>query len=37
MWRHARLDGRSLLVGGIVYVAYLGIVVLALAGILAVG
>ena len=31
MWRRARLDGRALLVGGVVYVAYLAIVILALA------
>ncbi len=37
MWRHARLDGRSLLVGGVVYVAYLVIVILALAGVLTIG
>ena len=37
MWRSARLDGRSLLVGGAVYLVYLGIVVLALAGVLSVG
>jgi cation:H+ antiporter len=37
MWRHARLDGRSLLIGGAVYVVYLAIVVLALAGVLTIG
>jgi cation:H+ antiporter len=37
MWRRARLDGRSLLVGGVVYLVYLGIVLLSLTGILPVG
>jgi cation:H+ antiporter len=37
MWRRARLDGRSLLVGGALYLVYLGIVVLAIAGVLPVG
>jgi cation:H+ antiporter len=37
MWRRARVDGRSLLVGGILYLAYLAIVVLALVGVLHVG
>ena len=37
MWRHARLDGRSLLVGGVLYLVYLGIVVLAIAGLLPIG
>jgi cation:H+ antiporter len=37
MWRRARLDGHSLLVGGVLYLAYLAIVVLAIAGVLAVG
>jgi cation:H+ antiporter len=34
MWRNARLDGRSLLVGGILYLLYLGLVVGTIAGIL---
>jgi cation:H+ antiporter len=33
MWRRARLDGRSLLVGGVLYLLYLGLVALALAGV----
>jgi cation:H+ antiporter len=37
MWRRRRLDGRSLLVGGAIYLVYLGIVVLAIAGVLPVG
>ncbi len=37
MWRRARLDGRSLLVGGLLYLVYLGIVGLALAGLLPIG
>jgi cation:H+ antiporter len=37
MWRTARLDGRALLVGGLVYLVYLGLVVLAIAGVLPVG
>jgi cation:H+ antiporter len=37
MWRTARLDGRSLLVGGLVYVAYLALVGLAILGLLPVG
>ena len=37
MWRRARLDGRSLLVGGVVYLVYLAIVLADLAGILTVG
>ena len=37
MWRHARLDGHALLVGGVVYLVYLAIVLLALTGILPVG
>ena len=37
MWSRARLDGRSLLVGGLVYLVYLGIVVLAIAGLLPIG
>lgn len=32
MWRQARLDGRLLLVGGVFYLAYLGLVGLELAG-----
>ncbi len=31
MWRRARLDGRALLVGGVLYLAYLS-VILAIAG-----
>jgi cation:H+ antiporter len=34
MWRRARLDGRGLLVGGLLYLVYLGIVALAIAGVL---
>ncbi len=34
MWRRARLDGRALLVGGVFYLAYLGLVVAHLAGVL---
>ncbi len=34
MWRRSRLDGRALLVGGALYLGYLGIVALALAGVL---
>jgi cation:H+ antiporter len=37
MWRRARLDGRSLLVGGVLYLVYLGIVLLAIAGVLPIG
>ncbi len=37
MWRRARLDGRSLLVGGVVYLVYLGIVGLAVTGVLPAG
>ncbi len=37
MWRRARLDGRALLVGGLLYLAYLAMVVLAIAGLLPVG
>ena len=37
MWRRHTLDGRSLLVGGALYLAYLGIVVLAITGILPIG
>ncbi len=37
MARRSTLDGRSLLVGGLLYVAYLGLVGLALAGVLPVG
>jgi cation:H+ antiporter len=34
MWRRARLDGRALLVGGVFYLAYLGLVVAHLTGVL---
>ncbi len=34
MWRRARLDGRALLVGGVFYVAYLGLVGAEIAGLL---
>ena len=34
MWRRARLDGRALLVGGVFYLAYLGLVGLEIAGVL---
>jgi cation:H+ antiporter len=37
MWRRARLDGRSLLVGGLLYLVYLVLVGLAIAGVLPVG
>ena len=37
MWRRARLDGRSLLVGGALYLVYLAIVGLAIAGLLPFG
>ena len=37
MWRSARLDGRALLVGGVLYAAYLGIVVGAVMGYITVG
>jgi cation:H+ antiporter len=37
MWRRARLDGRSLLVGGLRYLVYLGVVVGAIAGVLPIG
>jgi cation:H+ antiporter len=37
MWRRRSLDGRSLLVGGVLYLAYLGIVGLAIAGVLPIG
>jgi cation:H+ antiporter len=33
MWRRSRLTGRSLLVGGLFYVVYLGLVALSLAGV----
>ena len=34
MWRRARLDGRALLVGGVFYVAYLGLVGLEIGGVI---
>jgi cation:H+ antiporter len=37
MWRRRSLDGRSLLVGGALYLVYLAIVVLAIAGVLPIG
>ena len=37
MWRRARLDGRSLLVGGLLYLVYLGLVLAAILGILPIG
>ncbi len=37
MWRRVRLDGRSLLVGGVLYLLYLGLVVLVIAGVLPLG
>jgi cation:H+ antiporter len=37
MWRRARLDGRSLLVGGLLYLVYLGLVIGAITGILPIG
>jgi len=37
MWRTSRLDGRSLLVGGLVYLVYLVLVILAITGALPIG
>jgi hypothetical protein len=37
MWRRGRLDGRGLLVGGLLYLVYLGLVVLSIAGLLPFG
>ena len=37
MWRRARLDGRALLVGGVLYLLYIALVGLALAGLLPIG
>jgi cation:H+ antiporter len=37
MWRRGRLDGRSLLIGGALYLVYLALVVLAITGILPIG
>jgi len=37
MWRRGRLDGRSLLIGGALYLLYLALVVLAITGILPIG
>ncbi len=37
MWRRARLDGRSLLVGGLLYLTYLALVLLAVVGALPIG
>jgi cation:H+ antiporter len=37
MWRRARLEGSALLVGGVLYVAYLVVVALALTGVLRAG
>ena len=37
MWRRARLDGRALLVGGALYLVYLALVVLTIAGVLPFG
>ncbi len=37
MWRRARLDGRALLVGGVLYVLYLSLVILAVTGVLPIG
>jgi cation:H+ antiporter len=34
MWRRARLDGRALLVGGLLYLLYVGLVLLAVVGVL---
>ncbi len=34
MWRRERLDGRALLVGGLLYLTYVGLVLLAIAGLL---
>ena len=37
MWRRARVGGRALLVGGVLYLAYLALVVLAITGVVSVG
>ncbi|HEU0245412.1 MAG TPA: hypothetical protein VFQ75_16020 [Candidatus Limnocylindrales bacterium] len=37
MWRRARLDGHALLIGGALYLLYLGLVLLAITGILPLG
>jgi cation:H+ antiporter len=37
MWRRARLDGHSLLVGGLLYLVYLAIVALAVVGVIPLG
>jgi cation:H+ antiporter len=37
MWRRARLDGRALLVGGVLYLGYLSLVILAVTGVLPIG
>ena len=37
MWRRARLDGKALLVGGLLYLCYLALVGLAIAGVLPIG
>jgi cation:H+ antiporter len=37
MWRRARLDGHALLIGGLLYLLYLGLVVGAIVGILPIG
>jgi cation:H+ antiporter len=37
MWRRARLDGPALLIGGLIYLVYLAVVILAVAGIIPIG
>ena len=37
MWRRGTLDGKALLIGGALYLLYLGIVALAIAGVLPIG
>jgi cation:H+ antiporter len=37
MWRRARLEGTSLLVGGLLYLLYVAVVIMAIAGILPIG
>ena len=37
MWRRGTLDGKALLIGGALYLLYLGIVALAITGVLPIG
>jgi cation:H+ antiporter len=37
MWRRGTLDGKSLLIGGALYLLYLGLVALAITGVLPIG